>query len=149
MIGIPSFVLQASAPRTKKTSNRIVQIKAKGGGRGFTKILPSKAHEDWFKLAMQECVVIKAKMRQRGVELPLPHSLNVRAIFYRERLSGDATGFYQALADLIQAAGIVINDSQLVSWDGSRLRKDAAKPRIEVFLEVVEERAVERSLFQQ
>ena len=43
-----------------------------------------------------------------------------------------------ALADALEEAGIVENDRLIVSWDGSRLLKDAATPRIEVMLEAVE-----------
>ena len=65
--------------------------------------------------------------------------VNVAATFYRDALRGDATGYYQALADLLQAAGIVANDVLCVSWDGSRLAKDAQRPRIEVVLTDVQE----------
>jgi len=143
---IPGFVLHGP-PRTKKTSNRIVQIRGKNGGRGFTKILPSEAHEAWHRAAMQEALLVKAVIRRAGVVLPLVGSVNVRAMFYRERLSGDAVGYYQALADLLEDAGIVANDSQVESWDGSRLLKDAGNPRVEVLLEVTRERAVGQDLF--
>jgi len=115
------------APRTKKTSNRIVRA-----GK-FTKVLPSKAHEAWF-----DAVFLETKTRARRatkVDLPINHPVNVRALFYREALTGDATGYYQALADLLEAAGVVTNDKLLVSWDGSRLSKDSESPRIEVFIE--------------
>jgi hypothetical protein len=150
LLALPAFTI-AGPPRTKKTSNRIVQIRAKGGGRGFTKILPSEAHEAWFKAAMQQAPGIRAALLRAGVRLPLAGLLNVRAMFYRDRLSGDATGFYQGLADWLQeprankdgktirqGAGIIRDDAQIVSWDGSRLLKDAARPRIEVQIEVVE-----------
>ncbi len=143
----------AGPPRTKKTSNRIVQIKGKNGARGFTKILPSEAYEDWFKAAMLQAPAIRRALLNAGATLPLTGLLNVRAMFYRERLSGDATGFYQGLADWLQeprqskgrtvrqGAGIIRDDAQIVSWDGSRLLKDAACPRVEVRIEVVEEGA--------
>ena len=37
-----------------------------------------------------------------------------------------------------KGAGIIEDDVQIVSWDGSRLAKDAARPRIEVTVFVVE-----------
>lgn len=138
------------APRTKKTSNRIIQIKAKGGGRGFTKILPSEAHEAWFKGAMLQAGEIRRALTDAGLELPIQGDVNISAIFYRERAAGDLTGFMQALADFLQeprvnesgkttrhGAGVLRDDVQIVSWDGSRLSKDSACPRIEVRIQVV------------
>lgn len=154
-----SFTI-AGAPRTKKTSNRIVRIPGKGGARGFTKILPSEAHEAWFKLAMQQAPGIRMALLRAGAELPLAGDINARVTFFRERESGDFLGYAQAIADFLQepkhdergkvrrnGAGIIVDDVQIRSWDGSRLAKDAARPRIEVCLEVTRERAVERDLF--
>lgn len=127
----------AGAPRTKKTSQRVVRA-----GR-FTKILPSKAHQDWFAEAMSQVPMILAN--RWAMELPIAGPVGVSALFFRERASGDLTGFMQALADFLQSprtlpsgrpgrkgAGIIVDDSQIASWDGTRLRKDATFPRIEV-----------------
>jgi hypothetical protein len=43
-------------------------------------------------------------------------------------------GYYQGLADLLESRGILANDKHIVSWDGSRLLKDAARPRVELIL---------------
>lgn len=144
-----SFTL-LGAPRTKKTSNRIVQIKGKNGARGFTKILPSEAHEDWFKVAMTYAPAIRQQLVKSGAVLPLSGFIEVSATFYRERDSGDLLGYMQAIADWMQApktndqgklvrkgAGIICDDVQIRSWDGTRLSKDAACPRIEVAFRVV------------
>jgi hypothetical protein len=135
-------------PRTKKTSSRIVHI-----GK-FTKILPSEAHELWFKVAMQQSLVIRRTLCDAGAHLPLPGPVEISAVFYRQQASGDLLGYAQALADWMQeprmsrnpgrpprmtrnGAGIIRDDVQIVSWDGSRLRKDAANPRIEVTIRVL------------
>lgn len=144
-----SFAI-VGAPRTKKTSNRIVQIRGKNGARGFTKILPSEAHEKWFKDAMLQAPRIRRVLINSGFELPITQPVSIAAVFYRERLSGDLCGFMQALADFLQeprylrngkttrnGAGVIRDDSQVVSWDGSRPAKDAACPRIEVRIQVV------------
>lgn len=110
-------------PRTKKTSAQLVRA-------GFRpRILPSKAFREWNKTWAQPQLI-----RARP-ETPIQCAVNCRAIFYREALRGDAVGFYQALADALQDAGVVVNDAQIVSWDGSRMLKDAINPRIEVILE--------------
>lgn len=121
-----SFVVPG-APRTKKTSNRIVRV------AGFSKVLPSKAFEEWNKIAQIYLNRVRSASPlwlrdSRGREI------NCRALFYRQTLIGDATGFYQALADALQEARLVENDRLIVSWDGSRLLKDAENPRIEVLL---------------
>lgn len=121
-----TFVI-AGAPRTKKTSNRIVRC-----GR-FSKILPSEAFLEWQKSAAAS--LFEAK---RLHSFPILEAVNCRALFFRERSVGDACGFYQGLADLLQHHGIVKNDSQVRSWDGSRLLKDAANPRVIVTLEAAE-----------
>lgn len=116
-------------PRTKKTSPRLVTIKPKGK-QPFQKILPSKAYVEWEAAALR---AVKG-MLYEAITCPV----NCRAIFYRDRLSGDAVGFYQALADFLQKAGFVVNDVLIVSWDGTRLAKDVAEPRIELILETAE-----------
>ena len=72
--------------------------------------------------------------------------VNCRALIYRDALRGDAVGFYQAVGDLLQLAGVVVNDKYLVSWDGSRLLKDSARPRVELELTTLGE-CVQGELF--
>lgn len=69
--------------------------------------------------------------------VPAGLALNCRATFYRHANVGDAVGFYQGVADVLESHGIVDNDRQLVSWDGSRLRKDKDRPRVELVLEEI------------
>ncbi len=109
-------------PRTKKNSAQIVRA-------GFRpRLIPSAAFRAWNRLAQTQL------MRLRPAS-PIEGGLNCRALFYREALRGDAVGFYQAIADALEEARIIVNDKQLISWDGSRLLKDAINPRIEVILE--------------
>jgi hypothetical protein len=58
-------------------------------------------------------------------------------LFYRDAERGDAVGYYQGLADLLEKRGVVANDRLIMSWDGSRLLKDSANPRVELTLEEV------------
>lgn len=110
------------APRTKKNHGRLVRP---GRGRR-TVLLPSKPWETWAKTA-----------RLEGLRGPLPRlavPLNCRALFYRDAARGDAVGFMQGLADLLQKRGVVADDKWLVAWDGSRLLLDRQHPRVEVEL---------------
>lgn len=122
------------APRTKKTSN----ILATAGRRRI--VLPSKAWAAWTRGAQIEVNVGIQEPCWQPIALmqPVRSKVNCRALFYREADRGDAVGYYQGLADLLEKRTVIVNDRQIVSWDGSRLLKDAARPRVELWLEAVE-----------
>lgn len=132
-------------PRTKKTSNRLKWVQLRPARRGRSgqrarrwKVLPSAAWCAWRDrlLLEQRCLVTDFNMQawHFDYEAPLTDPANCQAIFYREADVGDAVGYYQGLADVLQALGIVDDDRRLVSWDGSRLAKDAKNPRVEITL---------------
>lgn len=116
------------APRTKKTSN----VLATAGGRHV--VLPSKAWRDWVKRADIQWPDV-GQHEAWFANGPILCEVNCCALFYREALRGDAAGYYQGLADLLESRGIVENDKQIVSWDGSRLLKDPVRPRVELQLQ--------------
>jgi hypothetical protein len=117
------------APRTKKNHGDVVQR----GSRRFH--IPSAAWTQWCETA---------ELRHwDGRALP-PMPFNCKAHFYGDRrnlqdeglaIAGDAVGYYQGLADLLEARGVVPDDKWIVSWDGSRLFWDKEQPRVEVLLE--------------
>ena len=115
------FTIGNAAPRTKKNSSIMVT-------KGKPRILPSKAFSAWNRIAQVE--LARARAALNG--LPIAVNVNVRAWFYRDADRGDAVGYYQALADALEEGRILTNDVLVVSWDGSRLLKDAANPRIEL-----------------
>ena len=111
-------------PRTKKNSAQIVRA-------GFRpRLIPSAAFRAWNKQAQLQLAVLRKNLGD-----PIDFAINCRAMFYREALRGDAVGFYQAIADALEEGGIVLDDKYIVSWDGSRMLKDAVNPRIEIVLE--------------
>jgi hypothetical protein len=115
------------APRTKKTSNRVVRLRGKKAGRPL--VLPSQAWVTWCRCARiwnEDDWIVGAN--------PGTGAVNCRAIFYRDANRGDAVGYYQGLADLLQKRGIVADDKLIVSWDGSRLAVDRKRPRVEITL---------------
>jgi hypothetical protein len=114
------------APRTKKNHGSVIQR----GKRRFH--IPSAAWTAWVRAARIEAY------EQWGTPgcIPLGLTVNCRALFYRDADRGDAVGYYQGLADLLETRGVVANDRLIVSWDGSRMLKDTANPRVEVTLEV-------------
>lgn len=125
-----SFVIPG-APRTKKTSNRLVTNRQTG--RRF--ILPSAAFEAWNKNT--QLYLMRLRMIAKGRDWIAKHAsdpVQIRAIFYRDANRGDFTGYAQALADALEESGLIVNDKQIVSWDGSYLSKAKDEPRIQVTL---------------
>lgn len=108
------------APRTKKTSNRVLRF-----GR-FNKIVPSAQY-----LAWRDSAVAQIKWSHPLLE-QIARPVNVRARVYRDAMRGDLIGYLQGLADALQEAGVVADDKWIEGWDGSRLDKDAERPRIEL-----------------
>ncbi len=155
MTQIPGFVI-AGPPRTKKNHGRIITVTPKGKkrskcgkcGRTFGRqiMLPSEQYEEWEGNSLPQCYRIKAQLANAGVSLPLVGLVSIEAHFYRDADTGDANGYTQALGDLLQKAKIIMDDKQIEDWDGSRRFKDAQRPRVEVFITIVEERAVQEGL---
>lgn len=135
-----TFVLPVVS-RTKKNHGSVI----KRGTRKFH--IPSEAYTTmegkivaWAQtaLTMNHGKAIFARC------LHFAQPLNCAAIFYRDANRGDANGYYQGLADALEAAGVVADDKWIVQWDGSRLRKDAQRPRIEVTLRALTQEELER-----
>jgi len=111
------------APRTKKNSGRIFHNRASGAPI----LLPSAASKEWESKAVWQ---LMDQWRRKA----LAGDVGVNAMFYRERDAGDLVNYMQALADALQVAKVIEDDRQIVCWDGTRLNKDAARPRVEVQL---------------
>ena len=107
------------APRTKKNHGTRLKI-----GKQI-KTVPSAAWRSWRDVALLQI--------PKAAELP-EGRYNVRALFYRDAERGDAVGYYQGLADVLEEAGVVRDDAWLVAWDGSRLLKDPRDPRVELVI---------------
>lgn len=95
---------------------------------------------------MQQALRIKAELRARGVVLPIASPMSVEAHFYQYVNRADATGLYESIADLLQDAEIIANDRLIEDWDGSRRLVDKLRPRVEIFISVLEEKAVQEDL---
>ena len=116
------------APRTKKNHGRIVTTK------GRPRLLPSAQFANWNLGAQIQMIAVR-----RTVKAPIEFPVNCKAVFYRDANRGDAVGYYQAIADAMEEGGVLVDDVLIRSWDGSRLDKDAANPRVEVTLTAVSE----------
>lgn len=120
-------------PRTKKNSPQ----RKRRGRRTFT--LPSEAYCTWESRARLSLPAVRRGFEEAGISLPITEPVNCNIQVYLEVFNGDPVGFYQGWADWMQKVGIIRNDVQVRSWDGSWLHKDAERPRIECQLAVVED----------
>lgn len=108
-------------PRTKKNSGQIITV------NGRQLMMPSPEYRKW------ETGCARAAMYDRTAPA-ITFEVNCAALIYRDRNVGDAVGYYQAIADCLEALGVVRNDRLIVSWDGTRMLKDALNPRVELEL---------------
>jgi Holliday junction resolvase RusA-like endonuclease len=114
-----------NAPRTKKNHGKVVQR----GARKFH--VPSDAFMEW----QDGCVA--HVMKNKALKLELAKPVRCTALFYRDRLTGDASGFYEGLGDVLQKTGVIVDDVLIDDWDGSRRLKDKDNPRTIVTLTVL------------
>jgi hypothetical protein len=115
------------APRTKKTHNRIILVK---GGR------PQTAQDRHAVRGLGELGERRHAAHRHAdcdahrSRCPLPdRAYNCAAIFYRDANRGDAVGYYQGLADVLEKAQVVTNDKYITQWDGSRMLIDREPAR--------------------
>lgn len=118
-------------PRTKKTHNQFVQA-----GRR-TVMVPSQRWREWARDARIAVGTISHFTHFHPPIVGPGIALNCAALFYRDANRGDLVGYLQGLADLLEKRGVIPNDKQIAQWDGSRLRKDALNPRVEVVLTII------------
>ena len=111
-------------PRTKKNHGQIIHVK------GRPVMMPSPEYRAW------ESGCKRAAVYDRTAPA-IAHEVNCCALIYREVRTGDAVGYYQAIADTLEHLGIVQNDRLIVSWDGTRMLKDPDNPRVEVTLTAI------------
>jgi Holliday junction resolvase RusA-like endonuclease len=107
-----------TVPRTKKTSNQAAVI------NGRARVFPSAKYRAFARAAIPQ-------LRSQHMIGPLTEPVHVKATFYREANRGDLIGYMQALADVLEEAGVLANDRQIVCWDGTTMTKDAESPRVE------------------
>jgi len=64
-------------------------------------------------------------------------NLSVQALYYMpDRRRPDLLNLLQATADIIEKAGVIGNDRDIVSFDGSRIMEvDKENPRVEIYIE--------------
>ena len=113
-------------PITKKNSQ--IPIKTKSG-KFF--IIQSKQYRAYEK----EC--LKQIFEQWGMRIGYAGNLTLQALYYMpDRRRPDLLNLLQATADIVEKAGVIANDRDIVSFDGSRIMEvDKENPRVEIFIE--------------
>lgn len=145
-------------PTTKKTSGDVIMtgqvICRNCKRREHLRVVPAERFVEFETECASFAPLIASKIERGGVTLPIAGPVNVAAVFYRDADIGDLAGYLQALGDVLQSTrisdkgkitrkgvlGIITDDKQIVSWDGSRLSKDSVRPRIECVITVASPR---------
>ena len=125
-IALPFTITLLGAPRTKKNSLRRRNVT---GDDGVTRLktIPSAAFLRW------QDIVTPQLRRAAGHLAPITSEVWVRALIYRDAAyHGDLNGYQQAIGDVLQRAGVIVNDELIQSWDGTRRRLDRDLPRVEI-----------------
>ncbi len=115
-------------PRTKKNHQQI-RINRRTGARF---IAQADTARSWEEMAVLQ---LAAQFRKQSASGAAHASAkNLKALFYRERDTGDLGNFLSAACDALERAGIVVNDRLIRGFDGSRLLLDRENPRVELEL---------------
>jgi Holliday junction resolvase RusA-like endonuclease len=117
-------------PVTKKNSMVLIR-----SGRRTVPI-PSKIYRDWLKRAEPQ-----VRKQTKGIhDLPIRRPVRLKALAYRwTNRSIDLSNVIEAVQDMLQSVGVLENDSQVRSLDGSRVffGVPIGEARVEITLEEV------------
>ena len=114
-------------PITKKNSQVIRCI------NGYPLVNQSKAYRAYEKMAL------KAMLVYPGETIVGPVAVKV-LYWLKDRRRPDLTNLLQATADILEKAGVIANDRNIVSWDGSRIMGVSRNPRAEITIRPVSQR---------
>lgn len=116
-------IILPGSVRSKKNSKSIIFL---GRGKNRPIIVPSSAYRKWEKIARKA-----AKAQWTHGLLANNCSVKVAVKAYYAGRRPDLSGVLESIGDCLE--GIVWeNDTQIISWDGSRLYHDKSNPRTEV-----------------
>lgn len=95
------------------------------------RLLPSKPYREWESAAAEYII---PRLEGLRAYLPINYPVHIMALIYREANQGDWVGYTQGIGDFLQKLGVITNDVLICHWDGTRLRKDADSPRVELWI---------------
>jgi Holliday junction resolvase RusA-like endonuclease len=117
-------------PKTGKPYSRSWMFNFKGAGWQLAspKIVTEESYTKWQDSARTDALV---HLYQRRFLKPTTKPVHVKMIAFYKGPKPDLSGSLESIGDCLQ--GVVWkDDSQIVSWDGSRLIHDVKNPRTEV-----------------
>jgi len=114
-------------PFTKKNSTVVRCL------NGKPMVLPSKAYRAYEKHAIR---LLKAEAGQT-----FSGPIAVRVLYWlKDNRRPDLTNLLQATADILEKSGVIANDRNIVSWDGSRIAGvSRIMPRAEIEIRQADE----------
>ena len=118
-------------PVTKKNSQRIL-YKFTKFGRKTPFIAPSKAYVDY------ETDCLRQIKRPHS---PISARVNVRCVYYMTARRVDLANLIEATTDILVKAHVLEDDNSKIvaAHDGSRVDYDKQNPRVEIWIEEMEE----------
>lgn len=130
---MPEFTFRLDRPPlTKKTSQRILRNRATG--KPF--VMSADGQAKYQKFATQ---VLHLQALNQGLREPIQGPVWVEAVFWLDAdRHADLTNLEQMVGDCLQGAGVIANDSQIHSWDGSRKGVSYPSPRTEITVRMYE-----------
>lgn len=114
-------------PATKKNS----QVARCVNGKPV--VLQSKAYRAYEKMAL------KALLACPRAEFWGPVTVTVN-YWLKDNRRPDLNNLMAATADILEKAGVIPNDREIVSWDGSRIMGVSPDPRVEITIRAVNRR---------
>ena len=116
-------------PRQKKGNNKHFWSKI-GWNYCYHRIQPSDAYGKWEDEARR---FVWREGPDSITEKPLEGLLHVKALIYYKGRMPDLSGAMESVGDCLEGIAWK-DDSQIRSWDGSRLIHDLKNPRTEVYV---------------
>ena len=114
-------------PATKKNS----QVARCVNGKPV--VLQSKAYRAYEKMAL------KALLACPRVEFSEPVVVTVH-YWLKDKRRPDLNNLMAATADILERAGVIADDREIVSWDGSRIMGTSPNPRAEITIKEADRR---------
>ena len=110
-------------PITKKNSQQIIMA----GKRPC--IIQSKAYRAYEKLAKQQIALL-------GSREPVSGPVTVKCLYYLSTSrTPDLSNLMAATHDILEGCGVILNDEQIKSVDGTRIMGKSPTPRVEIEIE--------------
>jgi len=115
---------------TKKSSQVFITTPK---GKKF--LIPKKAYREYEKNSIIE---LQSQLPYRFETIK--EKIQVKALFWMPNHRGypDLLGVLESIGDILEKTGIIKNDRNIISWDGSRIMGiNKEDPRTEITLEVI------------